>query len=863
MSTKTIYRQDYQPYSFEIDALHLDIALYDDYAFVHSRLNGHRKHPGPLRLNGVQLELIELRLNNQPLSKSDYRLEQETLLIDERLVDETFVLEVETKIYPQNNTTLSGLYRSRQLFCTQCEAEGFRRITFFPDRPDVLTTYTTRISADKAKYPLLLSNGNLIEQGEMADGRHWVVWHDPFKKPCYLFALVAGQLACVEDEFVTCSGKKVTLRIYVERGNEHQCQHAMDSLKKAMRWDEQYFGREYDLELFMIVAVSDFNMGAMENKGLNIFNAKYILASAESATDDDYANIESVVAHEYFHNWTGNRVTCRDWFQLSLKEGLTVFRDQEFSRDMNSRDVNRILDVKKLRASQFPEDAGAMAHPVRPESYQEINNFYTSTIYNKGAEVIRMQHTLLGPAGFRRGMDLYFKRHDGQAVTIDDFITAMADANQCDLNSFQYWYSQAGTPQIKVKRDYKEGRLTLSLEQTCRPTPECNDKKPFPIPLRLALFNPEGQLLKEDTLLFKDASQTVHYDHLHTAPILSLLRDFSAPVQIEDDLSSEELMVLLRYETDGFSKWEAAQRLAIRLLINAYHQAKEPIVINPLLISAYQAVLSDSSLDNALRSELLNPPSYEEVAAYLQLIDVTRLEEKRDTYRAALASSLYAQAKILYETLWQKEDNQMHAHAFGPRRLRNRCLWLMMKADEKQSLHLCQRQFNTAKTMTDTIASLALIVNSANEEIRKKALADFYHRWKQHELVLDKWFAIQACCEQPGTLKRVQALLEHPAFNIQNPNKVYALVGSFCFNNPRHFHALDGRGYDFLTTLVLKLDKLNPQVASRMITPFTRWQYLDKPRQQLIHQHLNGLAAASLSRDVGELVTKSLAAIES
>lgn len=507
MPDTTIYLKNYQPPSFTVETVELNFDLYDDHALVNSTLKLTRQNDGALHLYGEELELIALHLNGRPLEHEKYVLTKDALII-EQCPDE-IVLNIVTRIKPQENTQLSGLYRSNHLFCTQCEAEGFRRITYYLDRPDVLATFTTRITADKKQYPILLSNGNLMDTGETADGRHWVIWEDPFKKPSYLFALVAGNLACVRDSFVTCSGRIVDLRIYVEPGNEDKCSHAMESLKKAMKWDEEVYGREYDLDIYMIVAVSDFNMGAMENKGLNIFNSKYILARPETATDQDFADVEGVVGHEYFHNWTGNRVTCRDWFQLSLKEGLTVFRDQEFSRDMNSRDVNRIMDVKVLRSAQFPEDAGSMAHPVRPESYQEINNFYTATVYNKGAEVIRMQHTLLGKERFRRGMDLYFKRHDGYAVTIDDFVAAMEDANGVDLTQFKLWYSQAGTPEVRVLSHFSEGRLEITMQQNCPPTPECHEKKPFHIPVRIALFDLKGEMIpiENELLELKEKEQ--------------------------------------------------------------------------------------------------------------------------------------------------------------------------------------------------------------------------------------------------------------------------------------------------------------------------------------------------------------------
>lgn len=859
MSDVTIYRKDYQPSSFTAVTVDLEFDLRDDHAMVTNHMRLERQHPGELRLYGDELELISIHLNDQLLDKNAYRLDADDLVIAD--CPDTVKLTVVTRIRPQDNTKLSGLYRSHQLFCTQCEAQGFRRMTYFLDRPDVLATYTTRISADKARYPVLLSNGNLKDAGDTNDGRHWVLWEDPFKKPAYLFALVAGNLACVTDEFITCSGRKVDLHIYVEPGNEDKCAHAMLSLKNAMRWDEQEFGREYDLDIFMIVAVSDFNMGAMENKGLNVFNSKYILARPDTATDQDYGDIEGVVGHEYFHNWTGNRVTCRDWFQLSLKEGLTVFRDQEFSRDMGSRDVNRIIDVKTLRNTQFPEDAGSMAHPVRPDSFQEINNFYTATIYNKGAEVIRMQHTLLGKEGFRRGMDLYFERHDGQAVTIDDFVAAMEDANKVDLTQFKRWYSQAGTPVIAVKSDYKHGCLTLTFTQTCPPTPECHDKQPFHIPIRIALFNAKGDMLPldNDVLELREKEQTFTFEGLTEKPIVSLLGGFSAPVMLHRDISQDDQLALLRFEKDGFSKWDASQNLALACITKCYHSPRKDWQVSKALIEAFRHVLTDESLDAELRAELLTPPGFEDLAAVLNDMDVEKVEAARDFYRAELGRALFTDLNAMYASLWQQEDHAMNGQAYSRRKLRNVCLWLMMKAREDDVLAICQQQFANAKTMSDQMASFALLVNSANAQVSEKAIQSFYQQWEKNELVLDKWFALQASSERADTLAHVKQLMSHPAFNIKNPNKVRALLGAFSQNNPRHFHAIDGSGYAFLTDVLLKMDKINPQIAARLATPLTRWQRLDATRQTLIKQQLQRLAAVELSRDLKELVLKSLA----
>ncbi len=858
MSNQTVFLKDYRPSNFLIDAVFLEISLFDSHALVENRMTLKRQSSGDLRLSGQGLTLVELRLDDKPFS--DYTLDENGLTIHTSL--DLLNLTIVTQFEPQHNTSLSGLYRSNALFCTQCEAEGFRRITYFLDRPDVLTVFTTKIIADKTKYPVLLSNGNWVDGQDLPDGRHWALWHDPFKKPSYLFALVAGDLACVRDTFETCSGREIDLRIYVEYGNEDKCAHAMHSLKKAMRWDEEHFGREYDLDLYMIVAVSDFNMGAMENKGLNIFNAKYILARPETATDTDYADIEGVVAHEYFHNWTGNRVTCRDWFQLSLKEGLTVFRDQEFSCDMNSRDVNRIMDVRALKQAQFPEDAGRMAHPVRPESYQEINNFYTSTIYNKGAEVIRMQSTLLGQAGFRKGMNLYFERHDGQAVTINDFVRAMSDANQRDMSQFMLWYSQAGTPHVKlISESYENGTLRVTFEQTCPTTPDKQIKKPFVIPIRYRLFDHYGEAMNLSTDYFEltQAVQTFEVHGLKEKPLLSLLQNFSAPIVLQRDVSFDDLLLILRYDENGFVKWDVSQQLAQNALFEAYQTDDTANWhLNQTLLKTYQDILNDETLNQALRAELLTLPTFEMLANTLSEVDVTRMEHVRDLFKKQLSGVLAHDAHALYERLNKAEDHAMHGEAYARRRLKHVCLWLMMTAREAHALSCCEAQFKQAKTMTDVLSSLGLLVNGPDSDKRSFALETFYTRWKENDLVLDKWFSVQATSEAAHTLSEVQSLLTHPKFVMTNPNKVRALIGAFCQANPRNFHAIDGSGYRFLTEMLLQLDKINAQVTSALATPFTRWQRYDKPRQQLMLKELERLSTHSLSKDLTEKVVKSL-----
>lgn len=858
MST-TVYLQDYKRPNFTVLKVFLEFDLYEDYALVRNEMHLQRQDMGSLRLYGDGLILEGIWLNDQPLTSANYQQDHDDLLIAD--LPDICKLTLVTRIFPQKNTALSGLYRSKQLFCTQCEAHGFRRITFFPDRPDVLAEYTTKITADRAIYPILLSNGNLLDSGDADAGRHWVVWHDPFLKPSYLFALVAGNLACCSDEFTTRSGRVIALHLYVEPGNQDRCAHALRSLKHAMRWDEQCYGREYDLSVFMIVAVDDFNMGAMENKGLNIFNAKYILARQDTATDDDFADIESVVAHEYFHNWTGNRVTCRDWFQLSLKEGLTVFRDQEFSRDMNSRDVNRIKDVRKLRKVQFPEDAGSMAHPVQPSSYQEVSNFYTATIYNKGAEVIRMQQQLLGDAGFRRGMDLYFERHDGQAVTIDDFVAAMTDASGIDLQQFKHWYHQAGTPTVTVDMQFDAGRLTLTCTQTCPPTPETGNKLPFHIPILMALFDQTGQPMPvaHPVIALREAKQVFHFDGLPSQPLVSLLRDFSAPIILQTSADEAQTLGLLRYETNGFAKWDAAQRLMCSAILSLYHKqtAVSAEAFAPMF-SVLGQILTDERLDPALRAELLVPPSFEDLIASETAVDVERLECARLAFLQALGTSLATELIAVFEQESARANPEVHGEAIGRRKLRLQCLSLLLKADESKWLSACEYLLNSAQTMTEQLAGLTGLIHSRDPILQERACATFYQKWSHDVLVLDKWFSVQATADHSQTLEKVRALLSHRDFMYTNPNRVYALIGRFVQANPRQFHAVSGEGYRFLTEQLLHLDPMNPQVSARLALPLTRWQRLDLPRQALIQTELHALLKQTLSNDLAELVHKSI-----
>ena len=874
---KTIYLSDYTPPAYCIPTIDLRFELGEDFTTVHSRLRIVRAEttsPGtPLTLDGQHLELISLTLDGTPLTADRYQVDVDRLTLFNPPAE--FALEVVTRIRPQDNAALEGLYQSSGNFCTQCEAEGFRRITYFLDRPDVMAVFTTTLVADKTRYPALLSNGNLIASGEQDDNRHWATWHDPFPKPCYLFALVAGHLQYIEDAFTTCSGRTATLRIYVEPENIDQCGHAMDSLKQAMAWDEQRFGREYDLDLYMIVAVGDFNMGAMENKGLNIFNTKYVLARPETATDADYQGILGVIGHEYFHNWTGNRVTCRDWFQLSLKEGLTVFRDQEFSSDLGSRGVKRIEDVRILRSSQFPQDAGPMAHPVRPDSYIEINNFYTVTVYNKGAEVIRMMQTLLGQNGFRRGMDLYFQRHDGQAVTCDDFVAAMADANGMDFRQFQRWYHQAGTPELTVSDAYDPatGRYTLTVRQACPPTPGQPQKEPFHIPLALGLLDAEGrdlplQLAGESepqgttrVLELREPEHIFHFIHLPARPVPSLLRGFSAPVKLNSAESDDDLRFRLAHDSDDFNRWDAGQTLAIRaiLALVADRQQNRPWILPESFSSAFGRALT-SDVDPALLAQVLTLPGETWLAEQMTVVDVDGIHAARRFVQHTLAERLRGPLLQIYETLHDRENAgyRIDALAIGQRALKNVCLDYLMQLDEPEGRALALKQFHAAGNMTDQLGALAPLANCEGPE-RSEALAAFYDRWRREPLVVDKWLTLQAASRRPGTLNVVQQLMAHEAFNLRNPNKVRALIGAFCQANPVHFHAADYSGYTFLADQALALNAFNPQIAARLMAAFTRWRHYDPLRQQGMRQQLERiLAVPNLSPDVYEIAAKSL-----
>ena len=876
---RAVLLKDYAPPAYLIESVDLHFELGEEITVVTSRF-AVRRNPAAvssertLRLFGRDLELRGLMLDDRELGAGDYLIDGETL--DIAAVPDAFSLRVETAIRPQDNTSLEGLYKSSGNFCTQCEAEGFRKITWFPDRPDVLARYTTTIVADRRRYPVLLSNGNLIEEGELDGGRHFARWQDPFKKPSYLFALVAGDLVKIEDSFTTCSGRRVTLRIFVEERNRDKCDHAMRSLKRAMAWDEATFGLEYDLDIYMIVAVDDFNMGAMENKGLNVCNSKYVLACPETATDADYQGIEGVIGHEYFHNWTGNRVTCRDWFQLSLKEGLTVFRDQQFSAEMGSAAVKRIEDVRLLRNTQFPEDAGPMAHPVRPESYVEINNFYTATVYNKGAEVIRMYHTLLGPEGFRKGLRLYLERFDGQAATTDDFLQAMAEAGGIDLDQFRRWYSQAGTPELRVETDYDAAARTfeLRIRQSCPPTPDQPVKKPFHIPLEVGLLGRDGRdlplrlegepaVVSRNTrvLELRGETETFRFVDVPCSPVPSLLRGFSAPVKLQIPWQDADLAFLMACDSNSFNRWEAGQQLACRVLLRQVESMQKGQVptADGLFIEAFAKTLGDTQSDPALLALALTLPTETYLGEQLPVIDPSAIHQARESLRRQLAERLQNDLLNVYRRCREAGPYQLSSAAIGRRSLKNLCLAYLMSLDDAAALSLCLEQFETADNMTDVLAALGCLVHSDSIQ-RPKTLEAFYQKWSRDPLVLDKWFMLQAMSRRPETLAEVRRLMAHPAFNIRNPNKVRSLVGVFCQGNPARFHDPGGEGYLFAGDQVLALDPFNPQVAARLLGSLSRWRRYDPDRQELMKTQLRRiLKAPGLSPDCYEIALKSLA----
>ena len=908
---QTIYLKDYRPPQFLIDTVDLQIDLAEEWTTVKAELN-FRRNPAStedsktLVLNGQKMELMAVSLDHVELTQDQYQVDESHLTITD--VPNNFVLSTEVRIQPQNNTELEGLYKSSKLFCTQCESEGFRKITYFLDRPDVMSLYSTTISADPQLYPVMLSNGNLLDRGKLTDGRHWVKWEDPFPKPAYLFALVAGDLLHIEDSFRTSSGREVKLQIYVDAENIKFCDHAMQSLKESMLWDEERFGREYDLDLFMIVAVNDFNMGAMENKGLNIFNSKLILASQETATDTDFYNIQAVVGHEYFHNWSGNRVTCRDWFQLSLKEGFTVFRDQEFSSDLNSRAVQRIADADRLRVHQFSEDSGPMSHPIRPDSYMEINNFYTMTVYEKGAEVVRMIYTLLGRDNFRKGTNLYFERHDGQAVTCDNFVTAMEEANRVDLQQFKRWYSQSGTPELHINGSHDPVTKTYSLtvRQSCPDTAgqqgfgtakSQNDshqkltkpveiqnskqnaqhsfqKQLFHIPLTLGLLSADGDTLPlkltgstaekyQDSIILelRKQSETFVFEDISVAPIPSLLRGFSAPVKLHFDYSNADLAFLLANDTDEFNRWEAGQQLMIRISLEQIRrfQNNEPFNLASELEKAFRSLLEQTAeADSALLALALSFPNEPYLGELMDVIDVEAIHETRKFLRTELAQKLQPEFEKTYLNFQQEGPFKIDQQSMGRRSLKNVCLSYLAESGSLEIRKLAQTQFRKNENMTDVAGALGVLTHLDCEE-RETAFNEFENRWRKNTVVMDKWFALQSISSLPQTLDNVRNLTSHPAFEKNNPNKIRALISTFSRFNQLRFHAADGSGYDFLAEQVLRLDPLNPQTAARLVSVFNNWRKYDATHKAKMNDQLQRIVKTpKLSGDVFEIVSKAL-----
>ena len=867
---------DYRLPDWLIETVDLDVSLDPTATTVRARLKvkpNSAGAPAPLILDGEELKLRSLTLDGKPLADGSFIATPDQLTISQP-PQRAFELEVETVLDPSTNTQLMGLYRAGETYCTQCEAEGFRRITYFLDRPDVMAVYTTRIEADKSEAPILLANGNLVASGDVpGTSRHFAVWHDPFPKPCYLFALVGGNLARVADSFTTMSGRTVALAIYVEPGKEDRCFHAMESLKRAMRWDEEAFGREYDLDIFMIVAVSAFNMGAMENKGLNIFNDKYVLASAATATDDDFANIEAVIAHEYFHNWTGDRITCRDWFQLCLKEGLTVFRDQEFSSDQGSRAVERIRNVRALRAYQFVEDAGPLAHPVRPEVYHEINNFYTTTVYDKGAEVVGMIKALLGPELFRKGMDLYFDRHDGEAATVEQFVQCFADVSGRDFSRFMRWYTQAGTPEVRVAPHYDAHAKTyrLDITQTIPPTPGQPHKEPMVIPLALGLVGRggedlplllDGRPLARPVLEVTQPSQSYVFSGVAERPVPSLNRGFSAPVKIALPLEPHELRFLAAHDADPFNRWQAVQTLAMSLLTanTAALRAQAPLREDEGLMDALAAILADSKLEPAFVALALTPPSEADIAREIGCdVDPDAIYGAREKLRAAIGERLGAALTDVHERMQTSAPYSPDPQSTGRRSLKNLCLGFLAATGRAEAIARAATQYRTADNMTDRMAALHTLSLHEGPE-RARALDDFYTRYADDPLIIDKWLGLQAMIPEPSALDRVRALTTHPAFSMSNPNRVRALIGSFSHANHTQFNRIDGAGYDFVADTVLALDPKNPQVAARLMSAFRSWRALEPRRRERAEATLRRVAAVpSLSRDVNDIVARTLA----
>ncbi|MCP4500345.1 MAG: aminopeptidase N [Deltaproteobacteria bacterium] len=880
-SSRTIYLKDYQAPSFWVDGVELTFFLDENDTKVDAKITFVRNPDvdvaADLTLVGSadakdSGALLAISIDGKELSKEAYVLDDETLTLKD--VPDRFVLETSRQLDPDNNKSLDGLYRSSGNFCTQCEAEGFRKITWFIDRPDVMTAYKVKLIGDKEKSPVLLSNGNLVEKGDLADGKHFCVWEDPFKKPSYLFALVAGQLVERHDTFETMTGKKVDLHVWVEEGNLEKTVHCMESLKKSMTWDEEVFGREYDLNIFNLVAVGDFNMGAMENKSLNVFNTKYVLADPETATDTDFAGIEGVVGHEYFHNWSGNRITCRDWFQLSLKEGFTVFRDQEFSADMGSRAVKRIDDVMRLRAAQFPEDKGPTAHPVRPDAYQEINNFYTVTIYEKGAEVVRMYHTLLGAELFRKGSDLYFERHDGQAVTCDDFFNCMQEVSGRDLSQFALWYSQAGTPQVSYETAFDDDKkmFSLTLKQQIPDTPGQSKKKPMLLPVKVGLLDKDGNDLalkvtngpSDDVsvmLEFTEKEQTFVFENISEAPVPSLFRDFSAPIKVVTPIDDDELILRMAKDSDSFNRFEASQSLSLKVLLSLVEnvQKEETLSVSERYLTAFHTALSDDKTDPALVAYALNLPSENLIGDAMEVVDPEAIHLARNFLKTEIAKKSQDVLQRRYESLLDDGPYSFDKESTGRRALKSLCLGLLMSSPkEKGKSSLAAKQFTAASNMTDTMAALVNLTHVEEKE-GQEAMAAFYERFKEDALVVDKWLSLNAISSRDGCMKNLTALLDHEAFTLENPNKVRSLIGAFAAANPLHFHKEDGSGYAFLADQVEKLDAFNGQVAARILLPLTRWRRQNEKRQNLMKKQLERLRSrAGVSKDVLEISSKAL-----
>ena len=871
--TVAIHLKDYQPAAYLIRNVDLEFELDPEHTRVRSQLTVARSSdvsaPQPLRLDGDHLKLLSVAIDDEPLDPGSYATDETGLTIFQ--VPDQFTLSIETEIDPQRNTALEGLFMSKGMFCTQCEAEGVRRITYYLDRPDVMAVFRTRIIAPKASFPVLLSNGNLTGRGDLENGRHWTEWHDPFPKPCYLFALVAGDLACVEDQFTTKSGREVSLKIFVEHGDEHRCDYAMDALKRSMAWDETAYGREYDLNTFMIVAVSHFNMGAMENKGLNIFNSQYILAQPETATDFDYMLIESIIAHEYFHNWTGNRITCRDWFQLCLKEGLTVFRDQQFSADMRSASVQRIKDVRALRFRQFAEDAGPLAHPVRPSTYYKIDNFYTATVYEKGAEIIRMLNILLGQNGFRQGMDVYFDRHDGEAVTIEDFLKCFSDATGRDLSQFYLWYIQPGTPTVTALPDFDAAtrRYTLTLRQDFK-TDLAGGNKAAMIPVQMAFLDesgvelalPDGPHTDPDSsvVYLNDETVSIQLDGLEAAPHVSLLRHFSAPVKLVNPISHEERAFLIAHDTDDFNRWEQTQIFARDIVTEMIGQirAGETASCDSRFCQALGALLSDGALDAAFGAEVLALPTEIDLARDMDVIEPELLHQARSLFIDCVARELEDVLLDLYHRHSSDAPYSPSIEQAGPRALKNAALFVLAHSGREDYVSLARDQFYAATNMTNRMAALSA-VNNLDHPSRDEMMASFYDQWKHDELVVNKWFRLEAISGRPGTIDRVEQLLAHEAFELTNPNKVRALIGSFAALNQVRFHDPSGRGYALFGNALIKLDGLNPQTAARLTSAFENWKQFDGHRQALMKSQLEAvMSRPNVSKNVLEIAGKIL-----